>query len=286
MIKKLKIILLAMIMLCLTGCIKKDNYENISIYTTVYPITYITKYLYEDYSEINSIYPNGVDVDTYEISNKKLNDFSKGDLFIYNGLSSEKDIAADLLNKNKKMDIIDVSQGLEVKSDISELWLSPANFLMMMTNIKNNLKEYITNKTILDNIDKKYDDLKVQISEIDAELSLMADNASNKTIIVASNAFKFLEKYGFEVISVSTEDENSNTNISKAKKYFTSKENTYLFMLDNMEENDTIKSLKESGATTQVIERLLTLSEEDSKNGTDYISYIKDILDIIKAEVY
>lgn len=284
--KKLKIMMLGIVMLCLTGCIKKDNYENISIYTTVYPVTYITKYLYDDYAEINSIYPNGVDADTYEISNKKLNDFSKGDLFIYNGLSSEKDIAAELLNKNKKMDIIDVSQGLEVKSDISELWLSPANFLMMMTNIKNNLKEYITNKSILDSIDKNYDDLKVQISEIDAELSLMADNASNKKIIVANNAFKFLEKYGFEVISVSAEDENSNTNISRAKKYFSAKENTYLFMLDNTAENETIKSLKDSGATEQVVARLLTLSEENSKNGTDYISYIKDILDIIKKEIY
>lgn len=278
--------MLGIVMLCLTGCIKKDNYENISIYTTVYPVTYITKYLYDDYAEINSIYPNGVDADTYEISNKKLNDFSKGDLFIYNGLSSEKDIAAELLNKNKKMDIIDVSQGLEVKSDISELWLSPANFLMMMTNIKNNLKEYITNKSILDSIDKNYDNLKVQISEIDAELSLMADNASNKKIIVANNAFKFLEKYGFEVISVSAEDENSNTNISRAKKYFSAKENTYLFMLDNTAENETIKSLKDGGATEQVVARLLTLSEENSKNGTDYISYIKDILDIIKKEIY
>ena len=284
--KKLKIMMLGIVMLCLTGCIKKDNYENISIYTTVYPVTYIAKYLYDDYAEINSIYPNGVDADTYEISNKKLNDFSKGDLFIYNGLSSEKDIAAELLNKNKKMDIIDVSQGLEVKSDVSELWLSPANFLMMMTNIKNNLKEYITNKSILDSIDKNYDNLKVQISEIDAELSLMADNASNKKIIVANNAFKFLEKYGFEVISVSAEDENSNTNISRAKKYFSDKENTYLFMLDNTTENETIKSLKNSGATEQVVARLLTLSEENSKNGTDYISYIKDILDIIKKEVY
>ena len=284
--KKLKIMMLGIVMLCLTGCIKKDNYENISIYTTVYPVTYIAKYLYDDYAEINSIYPNGVDADTYEISNKKLNDFSKGDLFIYNGLSSEKDIAAELLNKNKKMDIIDVSQGLEVKSDVSELWLSPANFLMMMTNIKNNLKEYITNKSILDSIDKNYDNLKVQISEIDAELSLMADNASNKKIIVANNAFKFLEKYGFEVISVSAEDENSNTNISRAKKYFSAKENTYLFMLDNTAENETIKSLKDSGATEQVVARLLTLSEENSKNGTDYISYIKDILDIIKKEIY
>lgn len=281
-----KLFVLGIMMLSLTGCIKKDNYENISISTTVYPIYYITSYLYEDYSEINSIYPNGTNPDEYTISNKKLNDFSKADLFIYNGLSNEKDIAAELLDKNKRMDIIDVAQGLEVKSDVCELWLSPSNFLMMMTNIKNHLKDYITNKTILDSIDKKYDDLKVQISEIDAELFLIADSASNKNIIVASNAFKFLEKYGFEVISISSEDENSNTNISRAQKYFSSKENSYLFVLDNTEENETIKSLVDSGASKQTISRLLTLTEEENKNKVDYISYIKDFIEAIKKEVY
>lgn len=281
-----KLFVLGIMMLSLTGCIKKDNYENISINTTVYPIYYITSYLYEDYSEINSIYPNGTNPNEYTISNKKLNDFSKADLFIYNGLSNEKDIAAELLDKNKGMDIIDVAQGLEVKSDVCELWLSPSNFLMMMTNIKNHLKDYITNKTILDSIDKKYDDLKVQISEIDAELFLIADSASNKNIIVASNAFKFLEKYGFEVISISSEDENSNTNISRAQKYFSSKENSYLFVLDNTEENETIKSLVDSGASKQTISRLLTLTEEENKNKVDYISYIKDFIEAIKKEVY
>ncbi len=281
----IKLFILGIMLLSLTGCIKKDNYENININTTVYPIYYITKYLYDDYSEINSIYPNGTNPSEYTISNKKLNDFSKGDLFIYNGLSNEKDIAAELLDKNKKMEIIDVAQGLDVKSDVCELWLSPSNFLMMMTNIKNHLKDYITNKSILDSIDNKYDELKVQISEVEAELFLIGDSASNKKIIVASNAFKFLEKYGFEVISISSEDENSNTNISRGEKYFSAKENSYLFILDNTEDNETIKKLVDSGASKQTISRLLTLTEEENKNNYDYISYIKDFIEAIKKEV-
>ena len=32
---------------------------------------------------------------------KKINEFSKSNLFIYNGLSNEKQIAATLINKNK-----------------------------------------------------------------------------------------------------------------------------------------------------------------------------------------
>ena len=129
--KYLKFILLGVILFNLTGCLKKDTYENITIYTTIYPIEFITKSLYSDHAKISSIYPNGIDINTYVLTNKKLTDYSKGDMFIYNGLSNEKDITANLLSKNKKMDIIDVSQGLEIKNDITELWLSPSNFLMM-----------------------------------------------------------------------------------------------------------------------------------------------------------
>ena len=126
-----KIILIITMLLCLTGCFKSDSYEGINIYTTLYPIEYITKTLYGEYATINSIYPNGVDIENYTITNKKLNDFSKADLFIYNGLGNEKQIAANLIEKNKNMDIIDVAHGLEIKNDKSELLISPSNFLMM-----------------------------------------------------------------------------------------------------------------------------------------------------------
>lgn len=189
--KKFKIIILFILTFCLGGCFKSDNYEGITIYTTMYPITYITKTLYGDYATINSIYPNGADIASYTVTNKKLNDFSKGDLFIYNGLSNEKQVAASLIEKNKNIDIIDVSQGLEVKSDVSELLISPANFLMMAQNIKNGIKENVKNTSIIENINNNYDNLKVKISEIDAELKIIAENAKNKQLIVANNAFKF-----------------------------------------------------------------------------------------------
>lgn len=284
--KYLKLFTIALLLFSLTGCFKKDNYENIKIYTTVYPVEYIVTTLYGDYAQIESIYPNAADINKYKITNKKLNDFSKGDLFIYNGLSNEKQVAASLLNKNKNMDIIDVSQGLEIKSDQAELWLSPSSFLMMAQNIKNGLHEYITNKSILDKIDENYENIKVSISEFDAELKLIAENTENKKLIVANNSFKFLEKYGFEVISVSDDEENSNTNISKAKKYYQTKETSYIFELSGTEETDVIKDLVDSGAKKVDIPSMYTLTEEQSKNKVDYLSIIKSFIDSIKSEVY
>ncbi len=286
-IKHLTLIILIII---LSGCslLKKDQFEGVDIYTTVYTIEFITEKLYGEYSNIYSIYPDGIDVDDYIITNKKINEFSKSRLFVYNGLSTEKEIAASLVNKNKKLNIIDVSQGLEIKSDQSELWISPSNCLMIAQNIKNGLKEYISNTSILEHIDNNYEELKIKISEFDAELKLIAENASNKSLIVASNAFNFLSKYGFEIININSEDtESSSTALTRAKKAFNNKENTYLFVLNSVDEADTeISSLVNSGATLSKINPIINISDEERKNGDDYLIFMKNFIEAIKTEVY
>ena len=47
-----------------------------------------------------------------------------------------KTIAKNLINKNKNLLIIDVSNGLSYKNGVKELWMSPNNYLMLAKNIK------------------------------------------------------------------------------------------------------------------------------------------------------
>ena len=144
-----KIFLLILSLFLLTGCsLKKDNLENATIYTTIYPIKYLTEFMYKDYSTIESIYPAGADVTTYELTDKQIKNYSKGDLFIYNGLSNEKTITKNLINKNRNLLIIDVSNGLSYTYGIKELWMSPNNYLMLAKNIRDYLKEYLDSKII------------------------------------------------------------------------------------------------------------------------------------------
>lgn len=267
------------------GCLKIDKYDNININVTSYPIEYITNYLYGDYSKISMIYPSDVDINSYELSPKQIKDYSKADMFIYNGLSKEKNMAASLLNKNKKLDIIDISKGLEIENDPTELWLSPTNFLMIASNVKNSLKEYVSNQKIIDKIDSNYDNLKVMISEFDVELKTIAENASNKTLIVGNSTFNFLKNYGFNVIYVD-DSENSNTNLSQAKKLVQNKTAKYLFVLTGYEETDNIKSLVKDGITVIEVPNLYAISEEQRKNNQDYIYFIKNMIENIKTEVY
>ncbi len=78
---------------------------------------------------------------------------------------------------------------------------------MMSQNIKNGLEEYITNSYLKKEIDDRYKELQVTLSELDAEIKLTAENATYKTIVVSNDTLKFLEKYGFTVYSL--DDRNS-----------------------------------------------------------------------------
>ena len=283
-----KIVLMVMFCFMLTGCFKSEELDKASIYTTVYPIEYLTNELYGYNSEVNSIYPDGVDVTTYKLSNKKIKKYSKEDLFVYNGLTDEKQIAADFVNKNGKLKIIDVSEGLAIKNSFQELWLNPTNYLMMAQNIKNGLNQYIDSTIIKDEINANYSKLKVTITEFETSLKLLQQNGKYNTIIVSKDYFKFLENYGFEVISLEETDNLNNDTINKAKNLLSSKENSYIFVTDEEKDNytDTINDVKASGGEIKVLNTMTTLTKEQRDTKEDYTTLMKENLELLKEEVY
>ena len=216
--KKIKILTIALLsVFLLTGCFKRDNLDDITIYTTTYPIEYLTKYIYGYNSNVLSIYPKGTNPREYTLTDKKIKEYANSDMLIYNGETKEKNIAASFMNKNKHLKIIDVSKGLTVKRDEEELWLCPSNYLMLAQNIKNELLEYTSSTLLKQEINDNYDKLKLIISSYDAELKVIAESSSNPTIVAANDVFKFLEKYGFKVLSIEENDLANPAELNEAK---------------------------------------------------------------------
>lgn len=286
--KNIKILLaLFLIAITMTSCFKRDDLEGVDIYTTVYPIQYVTEFLYGYNSNVSSIYPAEQNIDEYTLTEKRLEDYSKGAIFVYNGLSNEKAMARDLLNKNKNLEIIDVSQGLEYDHSVEELWMNPRDYLMLAHNIKNRLEECIKNKYIIEEINKNYEDLKVLISSFDAELETATDNASDTNILIATDTLTFLSKYGFTVTNIDEANGDlSQTVKTKAKKLLSDKTVKYIFMLDNQEETDTIKELVGAGATVVKLRSMTILSEEDIQNQANYKTMMRDNVEAIKREIF
>ena len=144
-IKKLLLIGLFLGSSFLTSGCTSDNMDNIEVTVTNYSTEYIMKELYDEHANITSIYPDGVDVNDYKVSDKQKKDFSKTDLFIYNGLiEKERDLAVDLLSLNPNLKIIDTAYVLETDYSPEELWLNPSSLLMMSQNVRLGLQEYIS----------------------------------------------------------------------------------------------------------------------------------------------
>lgn len=270
-----------------TGCFKQKNMEEISINTTVYPITFIANTLYNENANITSVYPNGVDLNKFKLTPKQNKEYAKADIFIYNGLTNEKDIAKSFINENKKISIIDISYGLKYTYSIEELWLAPNNFLMITKNVRDSLKNYVKSKYTKQSIDENYKKLEETISIMDAELRNIAKNAKanqKNNIITSSDALKFLTSYGFNVISLKDEEASKNNNINTIKSNFKSGKYTTIFMLSTDEETDLIKNLKDNyNAKIVVVDSMISLSKENIDAGNDYIMIMNQFLDNIRT---
>lgn len=285
--KKLIFTFLCIGVFLFTGCFKRDDLENVQITTTSYPIQYIVERLYGEYSTIESIYPREVDINNYELTDKQIRDFSDSSLYIFNGLSNEKDYVVPLFDYNKNIKIIDTSQSMEYTNDVEELWLDPSNFLMLTKNVKDGLQEYITDRYLQNYIDEQYETLKVEASTLDANLKTIAESSSNNTIVVSSDLFRFLEKYDYTVISLEENDQLTDKTVVDVENLIENGEIDYIFLKEGEEMNQTIQTLvDETGVETLTLKTLSNISEEDSNNHEDYITIMNQNMDLLKQEVY
>ena len=286
-VKKIIILVfMTVILVSLTGCLKNDKMENIDIATTIYPINYVAERLYGSNSNIKSIYPKSSKANSYKITDKKLKDFSKYDLFIYNGTSKEREYATKMLNYNKNLKIIDASYGLD-KDSSSDIWFNPSNVLMIGQNIKDSLDELISNPYLIKDLKNKYELLKVDITELETEFKKTADNSSSNTIVVADDSLNFIKKYGFEVINLTKNGEEKQANIEKAISLIQDGKIQYIFKIENSKNYEVLNNLKNNyDINFETLRSLDNITEEDESNNDDYLSLMHQNIDKIKKETY
>lgn len=277
-----KILTLLLCSLVLTGCdILKDNsMDDIEVYTTIYPYNYLINFLYGNNSKIKSIYPNNIKIDKYKLSNKKINEYSKSDLFIFSSLDEkEREIAVKMINNNKNLKLIDVSMGMSINNNIKELWLNPYNYLMMAKNVKTGLNEYINNKLLNDSINKAYENLQYEISNLDASIKENINSANYDTIVTDDTALMFLEKYGIKVISIE-----NNENIDEVKKLINQNKIKYLYSLNN--QNKDIETFaNDNGLELINLNSMYSIDGFIESSNDNYFNIMIENLELINKEL-
>lgn len=266
------------------GCVKRDSMEDIEIITSSYPIEYLVNEIYGDHANVENIFPDGEKIDDYEFNEKQYNRFSDKDLFIYNGNDSN-DIALELINRNNNLLLIDATLGMKYKYGNEEFWLAPSNLLMMALNIKKGLEEYVSNSILIKEINDSYQELKVSLSELDAEIKLVAENANNNIIVAVNSSLCFLEKYGFDVIILN--DESIDKTYKEVEDLISEGKISYIYLFEEDVVGNKLKDfINNNDVNTNTLYRLDSISDEQRKNDKDYISIMKENLDLLKLEVY
>lgn len=292
--KKRIILILIMTLTLLSGCklnIDTDSMKDIKVYTTIYPIRYLIDSLYGTNSTIYSIYPSGVEPKDFQISDKKLEEYSQADLFVFNSLDKERDYAVKMINKNKKLKIIDVSMGMTYDNDVAELWLNPYNYLMMAQNTKNGLLEYISNPYLITNdegtgVEDKYEALKYDLSRLGADIKETISLSSYDTIVVDNDVFNFLSKYNLNVISLEEDDKLTDIKINEVKKLINEGKIKYIYS-SKTETNNTCKKLIEDyGVELVTFNTMETVDGGITNSNENYVTVMNNNLELLNKELY
>lgn len=286
--KKLFGILLVLTLVFMsTGCIKRDSMEDITIYTTNYATEYITKRLYGDYSKVKSIYPDGVNINDYKLTDKQIEDYSNADLFIFNGLSNEKDYVTRMRKDNEDLKIIDTTLSMEYDDGIEELWLDPSNFLMMAQNIKTGFSEYIDSYYLNEQISENFDKLNIEASNLDAKIKDLIQNGTSKAIVASDKLFKYLEKYGLTVYVLDEDSEDYQKTLSTVRSMINRGEIKNIYVKSNEDVSDSIEKLAtDNNLTIQKWHTLANITEDERSENKDYFSIMNDNLELLRFELY
>lgn len=283
--KKLIIILSSLFLL--TGCLGNKNGANVKAYATLYPIEFATKYMYSEFGDISNIYPSGANIETYTLSDKQKDIYSNSDMFIYAGVTKEVKLAVDFLNTNSNLKIIDATKGVNFNIGVEELWLDPSNYLMIARNIKSTLIDYEKNVYNQDKIEKLYNELKIKISELDVDLTMMGKNAVRNTILVTDDAFNFLTKYNINVISIDPKNTNITKAYNDAKKLIASGEIKYIYTMKEKIISEDMESFIANNKLEKLeIDTMYTLTDEQRKNGDDYLDIMANNITKFKTELF
>ena len=190
-----------------------------------------------------------------------------------------------MLKYNNELKIIDVSSNMKYEYSIEELWLDPNNLLTIANNIKKGFDEYISSTYLTNEIDEKYYDLKIELTTLDGKFYSAAKNSNINTIIISDDAFKFLEKYGFNIISLDP-DTTTDKDISDAKAALLNGTSKSVFIKYKEEPQGSIKDVIDStGATKRELYTMTNLTDINTEKN-DYISLMNQNIETLKLELY
>jgi zinc transport system substrate-binding protein len=281
---------------------KKDQ---LTIYTTVFPLQYFTERIGGKFADVKTIYPPGADEHTFEPSQKDMMNLADSDLFFYIGLGLEGFVEkAKGTLKNENVTLVPAADKLQLPKDVHtdeededghddhhhgdvnpHVWLDPLYSKEMAAVIRDQLvKKMPENKELFN---ENYQKLALELDELNAQYEQSITNAKHKKMIVTHAAFGYWEhRYGIEQISISglsTTNEPTQKELEKIISVADHEGLHYILFEQNVQSKLGKVVQKEINAKPLPIHNLAVLSKDDIKNKETYFSLMNKNLETLKT---
>lgn len=284
------------------GCSQSNNTntdqdQKLTIYTSIYPIQYITEQIAGENAEVNTVYPPGVDAHSYEPTTKEIMNIANADSFIFLGAGMEgfAETAAESL---KSHDVLFIELG-EHKSLFNQsnhdhdshdhggldphIWLDPLRMIEMSTIIKDELVELTPE--LQDEYEENTSELIAELTELDEVFNNTLESKTQKDIIVSHAAYGYWEeRYGIEQIAISglmSGNEPSQKELTEIVEKAKAKNLKYVIYEQNSSDRVSKIIQDHIGADALSIHNLEVLTEEDIANNENYLTLMRSNLDVL-----
>lgn len=295
------------VMLSACGNINKGENKDVSsknklkIYTTAFAFQSFTEQIGGKYVDVESIYPPGADMHTFEPTQKEMVNIAKGDLFIYSNQEMDpvaKKIAGSINNKDLKLalaanfthDDLVINHGHEHEheheheghehdheeeghdheegSEDPHIWLDPVLNKKMVKSIKDDLaKKDPQHKDYYEN---NYKQVVNDLDNINQRLTEVTEHPKRDTVVISHDSIGYLaNRYGFkqEGVSGMNNEEPSQRDLMNIVNNIKQTKQPYVLYEQNISSKVTDVIQKESNSTPLSFHNMATLSKEESKEG-------------------
>ncbi|MFI3102632.1 metal ABC transporter solute-binding protein, Zn/Mn family [Streptococcus suis] len=272
----------------------------LDIVTTFYPVYEFTKQVTGDEANVELLVKAGTEVHGYEPSAKDIARIQEADAFVYENENMETwvhDVEGSI--DTEKVNVISATEGMLLLPggeeeheghDHSEeghshaydphVWLSPERAITLVENIRDSLvAKYPEKKDAFETNAAAYIE---KLDALDAKYSETLSAAKQKYFVTQHTAFAYLAlDYGLKQVSitgVAADEDPTPSRLAELTEYINKYGIKYIYFEENASKSVAETLAKETGVQLDVLNPLESLTDEDMKNGKDYISVMEDNL--------
>ncbi|WP_271399065.1 metal ABC transporter solute-binding protein, Zn/Mn family [Salinicoccus roseus] len=313
--------LMALLVMALAACGSSTTDSNetdddvLTIYTTVFPLKSFAEQIGGGSVSVETIYPNGADIHTYEPTQKDMLEYAEGDLFIYtaddldpvsqkirgavedhtvffpaaDGIPEEAfehDHGHEEAEEGHEDDHDHESEeghedhGHENGTD-PHIWLDPNLSIEMASAIKDQLVEMDPDNA--SDYTENFEALEQELTDIDAELASITEDPLRDTVYISHESIGYLaDRYHFEQVGISglNNQEPSQQELTHIIEDIEAKEIPYILYEQNITSKITDTIREETNTEPLEFHNLSVLNDEDDQEAT-YQSIMQDNIEVL-----